>query len=128
MAFDCYKHHNLLRESKMHLLYIYSLLAMMVSNLKNGLSALFSARGLLPANVTQIFLMIPMIRMPLFPLLQLRDLPYKYLIIYLGFFGISRSLTFFQILWENYGFITIMWMLQFVQLKFKFHIHGTFYH
>ena len=86
MAFDCYKHHNLLRESKMHLLYIYSLLAMMVSNLKNGLSALFSARGLLPANVTQIFLMIPMIRMPLFPLLQLRDLPYKYLIIYLGFF------------------------------------------
>ena len=41
---------------------------------------------------------------------------------------ISRSLTFFQILWENYGFITIMLMLQFVQLKFKFHIHGTFYH
>ena len=59
---------------------------MMVSNLKNGLSALFSARGLLPAIVTQIFLMIPMIRMPLFPLLQLRDLPYKYLIIYLVFF------------------------------------------
>ena len=64
---------------------------MMVSNLKNGLSALFSARGLLPAIVTQIFLMIPMIRMPLFPLLQLRDLPYKYQIIYLDFFFLHFS-------------------------------------